>query len=145
MFMSVMKEPILNQQQGSALLEALMAILIFSIGILAIVGLQATSISNASASKTRVDASLLANQIIGQMWVSDPATLATNFAGAQGVGGPNFVTWSNNVAQILPGDSTLPAYLPQISFSGNVATITLKWLEPGGQAHQYVVTATINQ
>lgn len=57
-----------GQQRGVMLLEALVAILIFSIGILAIVGLQATSISLSTDAKYRSDASMLANQIIGMMW-----------------------------------------------------------------------------
>lgn len=144
--MSVMKEPILNQQRGSVILEALMAILIFSIGILAIIGLQAASISNATAAKYRTDASLLANQVIGQMWVSDKASLAANFTGALGVGGPNYQAWASSVEQSLPGVHTSPAYMPQISFNGNTATITLTWREASEiSQHQYVATAVINQ
>jgi type IV pilus assembly protein PilV len=52
------------------LLEALIAILIFSLGILSLVALQATSIQLTSDAKYRTDATLLANRLIGQMWVS---------------------------------------------------------------------------
>jgi len=55
-------------QRGSMLLEALISILIFSIGILGIVGLQANSIKISSDAKYRSDASLLANQYLGSMW-----------------------------------------------------------------------------
>ena len=44
-------------QQGVVLLESLIAILIFSMGILALVGLQAAMISNTSNAKYRADAS----------------------------------------------------------------------------------------
>ena len=60
--------PTSAKQQGSVLLEGLIAILIFSMGILALVGLQAAAIKNSSDAKYRADASYLANQIIGQMW-----------------------------------------------------------------------------
>jgi type IV pilus assembly protein PilV len=53
---------------GSVLLEALVGILIFSIGILALVAMQAESIRNTTEAKYRNDASYLANQIIGRMW-----------------------------------------------------------------------------
>lgn len=64
------------------LLEALIAILIFSIGILAIVALQAVSIKLAGDAKYRSDAALLAEEMLAQMWVSDrtPATLSALFA-----------------------------------------------------------------
>jgi len=60
---------IAQQQRGSVLLEAMIAILIFSMGILAIVGLQAASLKAVSESKYRVDASFLANQVVSDMWV----------------------------------------------------------------------------
>jgi type IV pilus assembly protein PilV len=65
-----------QNQSGAMLLEALIAILIFSLGILAIIGLQAQSIRNSAESKYRSDASYLANQLIGRMWV-DRANLDT--------------------------------------------------------------------
>lgn len=61
-------------QQGVVLLESLVAILIFSLGILALVGLQAAMISNTTASKYRADASYVAQQTLGLLW-SDPANL----------------------------------------------------------------------
>ncbi|MBK8385246.1 MAG: hypothetical protein IPL11_06065 [Candidatus Accumulibacter sp.] len=57
-------------QAGVMLLEALIGILIFSLGILSLVALQATSIQLTSDAKYRTDASLLANRLIGQMWAS---------------------------------------------------------------------------
>lgn len=60
------------RQQGVALLEALIAILIFSFGVLGIVGLQATMVTNTTDAKYRADASYIAQQRIGQMW-ADPA------------------------------------------------------------------------
>jgi len=96
-----------SAQQGSVVLEALISILIFSIGILAIVGLQAASIKNVAAAKYRTDASLLANQVIGQMWVSDKsnAALVANFSSPAGA---NYLAWANTVAQGLPGARKRP-------------------------------------
>ena len=42
-----------KEQRGSILLEALIAILIFSMGILAMMGLQATAINTVAESKCR--------------------------------------------------------------------------------------------
>lgn len=66
------------QQQGIVLLEGLIAVLIFSIGILGIVGLQAAMIKGTSDSKYRIEAGYVAQQRISQIWV-DPANLA-NYA-----------------------------------------------------------------
>lgn len=62
-------------QQGVVLLESLIAILIFSMGVLAVVGLQAAMIKNTSDSKYRAEASFIAQQRLGMMW-ADPINLA---------------------------------------------------------------------
>ncbi|MGC2167174.1 MAG: prepilin-type cleavage/methylation domain-containing protein [Gallionella sp.] len=64
-----------SSQHGVVLLEALVAILIFSMGVLALVGLQAAMMKNTSDSKFRSEASLIAQQRIGMMW-ADPAKTA---------------------------------------------------------------------
>lgn len=72
------------------MLEALIAILIFSLGILAIVALQAISMKLAGDAKYRSDASLLAEELLAKMWVSDrvPANMMATFGtAADGTGG----------------------------------------------------------
>src|SRR5258708_6419255 len=83
-------------QQGVMLLEALVAILIFSVGIIAVMGMQAVSISQVSQSKYRADASYLAQQVIGQMW--------TDFANITQYQSPGGVRagWDAAVANTLP-------------------------------------------
>ncbi len=73
------------------ILEALIAILIFSIGILAIVALQAVSMKLAGDAKYRSDASLLAEELLAKIWVSDrvPANMNSLFGtGASACNGP---------------------------------------------------------
>jgi type IV pilus assembly protein PilV len=81
-----MKQPLpqAGQQSGVMLIEAMLAILIFSIGVLGIIGLQAAANKASVQAKYRSEASLLANEIIGRMWASDRklATIAGNFADA---------------------------------------------------------------
>lgn len=134
-----------SKQQGSVVLEALISILLFSIGILAIVGLQAVSIKNVAAAKYRTDASLLVNQVIGQMWVSDKsnATLVANFGSPAGA---SYAAWANTVAQALPGVSGVAANAPTIAIdASNNATITVFWQAPDeATAHNYTAIAVVN-
>ncbi len=58
-----------SRQSGFAILEGLIAILIFSMAVLAVVGMQATAIGKGSESQYRADAAFLANQLLAQMWV----------------------------------------------------------------------------
>ena len=141
-----------KQQTGSMLLEALIAILIFSMGILAVVGLQAASIKNAGDAKYRSDASLLANQLVGQMLVGNRATLATLQANFQSPNGPAYISWLNGVAAALPGASAVPptVVIAQTASTSagtpsKQATITIRWNAPSEApgAHTYTTVAQI--
>lgn len=140
----MLKNAHITKQNGSVVLEALISILIFSIGILAIVGLQAASIKNVASAKYRTDASLLANQVIGQMWVSDKtnAALVNNFSSPAGA---NYVAWANIAGQRLPGVSGVPANAPTIAIdANNNATVTLFWQAPDETvAHNYTAIAVV--
>lgn len=53
------------------MVEALVAMLIFAIGIIATMGLQTLAIKAGSDAKYRADAAYLANQLIGVMWTAE--------------------------------------------------------------------------
>ena len=130
-------------QSGVALLEALVGILIFSIGILALMGLQAQSIRNTVEAKYRNEAAYLANQIIGQMWV-DRANLAAYNTGAGA--NPNMTAWRTQVANTLPRVVAGGANSPTIVVAGNQVTVTIFWQLPGSDSplRQFSVVAQIN-
>ncbi len=152
-------------QQGSMLLEALISILIFSIGILAIIGLQATSIKLSGDAKYRLDASMLANQHIAMMWtdVGSATNAATPFDPLEFTsyanGGVNFNPWFNNVAAILPNASatvwtntelrcdnvSAPSCVPGVLQTTRTdVQVTLNWQAPGEGTHTYATTALIS-
>lgn len=141
-----------KNQTGSMLIEALVGILIFSMGILAIVGLQAASIKVSSDAKYRSDASLLANQLIGEMWISDRTLLQTDFVSPDGTA---YAAWlgdaqtpaTGTVRATLPGVTDV-ANLPTVTVDANsVVTITLNWRlpnePPGAPAHSYTAITQI--
>jgi type IV pilus assembly protein PilV len=144
--MNKMARP-LRAQQGSMLLEALIAILIFSMGVLAIVGLQATSIKLAADAKYRSDASLLANQLLGQMWASNrtATVLQTNFASPSGA---LYTAWANSVQSAVPGatGANMPVVTVDTTAGANLGKvqITISWQGPSeATAHNYVAIAQI--
>lgn len=63
-----------SAQQGMAILEALIAVVIFSMGILALVGLQASMLRNTADSKYRSNANYIAQQAVGNLW-ADPTNI----------------------------------------------------------------------
>src|SRR5262249_9395470 len=90
-----------GHQAGVMLIEALIGILIFSIGILAVLGMQGAAIKNTTDARYRSEAAFLATQVVGQMWV-DMANLASYDTDNAVAYAPRD-TWVNNVATTLPG------------------------------------------
>jgi type IV pilus assembly protein PilV len=118
-----------KSQAGVILIEALIGILIFSIGILALIGMQGAAIRNTTDARYRSEASFLANQVVGQMWV-DRANLASYAA----AGYVPRDTWVNNVAATLPGiDVPGNVRVPTITHDAttNEVVVTIQWLQPG--------------
>lgn len=146
--------PMRLRQSGILLLEALIAILIFSIGVLAIVALYANAAKLSGDAKYRSDASLLANQLIAEMWVGDrtPATLNTNFAGTGGTGGAAYTSWVARVQAVLPGVAANPPNVTVDTSSAPSATtgrvtVTVFWKAPSESdavvAHSFIEIAQI--
>ncbi len=117
-----------KSQAGVMLIEALIGILIFSIGILALIGMQATAIKNTTDARYRSEASFLANQLVGKMWV-DRANLALYTAS----GYAPRDAWVNTVASTLPGiDVPNNIRVPTVAIGGgNEVTVTIQWQQPG--------------
>ena len=130
-------------QRGATLLEALIAILMFSIGILALVGMQALAIKHMSDAKYRSDASFFANEIIGQMWVNRASLGTYAYAGA-GAPPAAINSWVTSIQNALPG-VTAAANRPIITVAGTTVTVTVRWQLPGGSdVHRHITMAYIN-
>ena len=130
-------------QRGATLLEALIGILIFSVGILALVGMQALAIKHMSDAKYRSDAAFFANEIIGQMWVNRGSLGSYAYAGT-GTPPAAINSWVTSIQNALPG-VTAAANRPIITVAGTTVTITVRWQLPGGtDVHRHITMAYIN-
>jgi type IV pilus assembly protein PilV len=114
-----------SRQSGVMLLEALIAILIFSMGILAIVGMQATAIQDMGEAKYRTDAAFLSNQILAEMWGNSPSLPAYVYGGSGAVP-VQLVPWVNTVQARLPGAVTYPPIIALVPATNQV-TVTVRW------------------
>lgn len=160
-----------RRQTGSMILEAMIAVLVFSLGVLGIVGLQAASIKASTDAKYRSEANLLANELIGRMWVSDRAqgTLQTDFASPDGVAyqawawggtgdadaGTPTAPATGTVLEALPGavdnrpTISVAAVAPALVTDPptpptSLVTVTVFWQLPGeATAHNYTAVAQI--
>ena len=154
------------QQGGFMLLEVLVAILIFAVGVLGLVGLQANAVQQSSLTKYRTDATLLANELVGQMWVGDRGFAALTAAFDSASAGPDYTAWKGKVEAVLPGASSYAptvqlvqvAPLPNIVAGASApadaslqpstrVTITIRWKLPqdatADPARSYVMITEI--
>jgi len=111
-------------QQGVALLESLIAILIFSMGILALAGLQSVMVKNTSDAKYRAEATFIAQQRLGMIWVG------TSLA--------DYIETDTDISATLPSGKRSVAVSPE-----RVVTVTVTWQVPGESVHTYSTNARI--
>jgi type IV pilus assembly protein PilV len=132
-----------RREGGATLIEGMVAILIFSLGILAIMALHAASIKNTTDAQYRSEAAYLANSLIAKMRLYDQGTVTADFASP---GGAQYTQWLADVAAAnagLPGMATNP---PTIAFIGRRVTVTLFWqAQSDSGVRRHVVDTQLDQ
>ncbi len=109
---------------GFALIEALVAVLLFAVGIIALLRVLGTAIKDAGDVQYRAVAATLADSTIGRMWVDRP-------------------NWNGYVVVDDPVPE-LPNGLQTVAVAGNVVTITIRWQPPGAADERvHTVAATL--
>ncbi len=93
--------PAPGSERGVMLIEALVAILIFSIGILAVVGMQAVAIKDVTSAKYRSEAAFLAQELLAQMW-TDNGNIGTYAYVGAGAPPAKIQAWVTKVQSRLP-------------------------------------------
>ena len=126
-------------QNGFVLMDVLISVLLFSFGVLGLIGLQAAMTRAQTEAKVRADASYLAQELIGQIW-SD-----INQIGDYSESGCAHSTpcqeWKDRVSAALPkGEGTVASD----ATTGDV-TITISWTPPSGETHKYVTQTTVTK
>ncbi|QIL78594.1 fimbrial assembly protein [Diaphorobacter sp. HDW4A] len=106
-----------QDQRGAALIESLIAVLLFSLGVLGLIGLQTRAIGMASESDDRNRAALLADGAVTSMWQNASVTLTS----------ADLTQWQKDVADRLPnGSGTITA----VSSMSRTADILITWRPP---------------
>jgi len=110
----------MHPQQGSVLIEAMVALVIFSMGVLALVGLQSAMIKNSSDNRYRAEAQLIAQTHIANMM-------------AYGANAANYITQvdKDKIKTQLPNGT-----LAFSALTNSMVTVTVGWQVPGGNRHQ---------
>jgi len=110
--------PARRNQSGVALLEALVSVLIFSFGVLGLIGLEARAIGFSVNAEDRNRATMLANDIASDMWLSHTVNVSATA----------LARWQTAVADptktgLLSGNVTIAP----VAGSTNSADIRITW------------------
>jgi len=135
-----------GRQTGSYLLEALIAILIFSFGVLGLIGLLGSSIRITNDARYRSEAANLASAMIADMWTMTATQMDTEF----GSGGTKLTDWQDKAKALLPSAATYPPTVdltqPGLSPESRTVVVTVFWQMPGEtEKHQHLMTAQIGK
>lgn len=130
-----------RRQRGVALIEALIGFLIFAVGVLGLVGLQASMTKAQTGAKVRADAALLANELLGQMWADRDANFP-NYSGNACANHPPCADWQNKVRNVLPNGEGRVVYNPA---SADQVTVTLTWSLPETGQHRYEMLSSVTR
>ena len=131
-----------KQQTGATLIEVLIAVVVLSIGLLGLAGLQVTSVQSNYSAYQRSQATVLANDIAERMRANRTAALAGAYDDTTmpASSSSNAVTgnqaakdkaqWRNNLAL------TLPSGTGQVTRNNDLVTITIRWNDNRGRISQ---------
>jgi type IV pilus assembly protein PilV len=113
-----------SAQRGMALIESMVAIVVLAVGVLGTVGLQAKAISALSDARSRVEATIAAEKLIGTIW-NDQANAAS-----YSTTGESLVNWTTELQQNIPGATATVTITPTTPVAGttrNQVDITINW------------------
>lgn len=76
-----------HTQQGSFIIEAIISLILFAVGLISLMSLSAQAINQVGQSKARNDASYLVGELLSEMWVSGTVDLTA---------------WNTRLQSVLP-------------------------------------------
>lgn len=122
-----------------SLTEVLVSMAIFAIGVLGLFSTHATAFNTYSDAKHRVDAALLADRLISEMWVDRANAAAYVYNGGGNFSQMRIQPWMEQVQQ------TLPAADATVQLAGTTVQVTVTWQPRGGDTHRHTAIATLQE
>ena len=123
-----------KRTRGISLIEVLVVIVLFSFGLIGMIGLQARAVQASISAEDSSRAALLANEIVSAMSGSNTINLPSG----------DITAWNTRVADATARG--LPNGEGTVVVAGNVATVTVTWRAPheaSGTVHNYTTQVMI--
>lgn len=141
------KNPPILLQKGVTMIEVLVAVIVLSIGLLGLAGLQSTGLTHNQSANFRSAATMMSYSILDSMRANRIAAISGSYNIALGAAIPSGSTipeqdinnWLNELAL------RLPAGTGAINVAGTVGTVTVQWDDSRGAlaAQQFVLTTQL--
>lgn len=132
-----------RHQQGVALLEALIAVLLLAVGLLGAIGLQARAYSALSDAGMRAEATIAADSLLGTMIV-DQANLNLYKLTAGGAPDARLLPWLTQTKAAIPGVNVVITVTPVAASTNTEVDIAISWTRKnGGPTNTHKVTSYI--
>ena len=135
----------INKKKGIFIIESILALVIFMIGILGIIKYQGETIIATSDSQYRINATFLADSLIGDMWIEQ-----ANINSFVDKSSSSYQAWFQQLESSLPGvidgtSDTAPIITVSNGVDGaKIINITIKWKQPSSNfTSSYQVQSTI--
>lgn len=133
-----MIKSVTRHQEGATLIEVLIAIVVLSIGLLGLAGLQVTSVQSNHSAYQRSQATLLAYDLADRMranrtealtnaYLVDFPTSSSSNAVTGTQAAKDKAEWLNNLARNLPNGTG------KVEKTGNLITIQVRWDDNRGR------------
>jgi type IV pilus assembly protein PilV len=110
--------------RGVGLIEVLVSLLVFSMGVLGLVGLQARAVQMETQAGDRTRAANLANEVVTQMWVNRSAKLSST----------DLEAWNTRASAISAGGLPEGEVTVSDPDADGVVTIKIAWRPPTRQS-----------
>ena len=120
-----------EQQRGGILIEVLVSLTIFAVGVVGLLGSMAVTSQFSNENRFRTEAVSIADELLGQMAVSKAATLSTDYVDTSA----NFQNWLTSRVKTLPnGQATIVFPAGAASAGGTFVQLTIFWKSPDSKA-----------
>lgn len=148
----------LNNQNGLTMIEVLVAMLIFAVGLLGVAGMQSLALKSTDNSNLRTLVNIHAYEIVERMRANMTAVESGQYNSISAVSGASNCLPSCTPAQLAAWDgdewlqnlkADLPGATGSVAYANGIATVTINWTERSlgtdAQAQSYVLQARIDQ
>jgi type IV pilus assembly protein PilV len=126
-----------SRMLGMSLTEVLVSMTIFAIGVLGLMNAHGFAFASYSDARHRVDAALLADRLIGSLWVDRVHAPEYQYAGGGNNVPARLGPWLAQVQQSLPTADAV------VAVAGSEVSVTVTWRPRNGDLHSHVAVATL--